>query len=72
MAAVCYSGPLTVVPINGQLLEAKKACKISDLFLKNLGTSTRLYRQTDMPKSKQRVMLIIYICSYIYICVYVY
>ena len=65
MAALCYSGPISAVSTNEQLL-GEKGCKVSNRYLENWETSAHIYRQTDMAKSTQFVILTIYTYGYIY------
>ena len=54
-----YNSYILAVPTNDRLLG--DVCKITDWYLKNWGTSSRIYRQTGMAKSTKFVTLINYI-----------
>ena len=56
MAAICYSAPTE------QLLSEKRTgVKFQIDSLKTKGTSLHIYTQTDMAKSTQLIILIIYV-----------
>ena len=63
MAGISYSGPITSTQTDEQFLAEKKTCAKCQNDISK--TSSRIYRQTDkqtdMAKSTQLVMLIIYI-----------
>ena len=63
MAAICYSSPISAFPTNEQLLSEKSTG--ARFQIDSLKTCLFIYRQmdrqTDMAKSSQLVMLIIYV-----------
>ena len=68
LAAICYSGPISAVPNNEQLLvEKRTGAKFQIDISKTEGLGlVRMYtdRQTDIAKSAQVATLIVYICIY--------
>ena len=63
MAAICYSGPISAVPINEQLLCWKRTGAKFQIDISKTEGLVRVYTdgQTDMAKSTQLVTVIIYL-----------
>ena len=61
MAAICYSGPISAIPTNEQLLSEKRTGTKFQIDSLKTGRLVCLYRQRDISISTQLIMLIIYI-----------